>query len=537
MPERSAATFDTPSAATRETPSILLVDDEPHICAVFRDVLTDRGCDVAVAGDAATALRRLDEGDFDILVTDLRLPGEDGLALARRARDRVPGLMVIMMTAYASVETSIEAIRRGVDDYLIKPVPTDDLWAAVSKAMERRRAQRKNEQTVADLLAANARIQSAHDALQGEMERAGGDLRANGAAFLRKLEQIELINHIAETLASGLDLHEVLNLCLRLIGARLEATTASVMLHDEQMGMLTVVAATGRSAERLLGHRQPCGTGVAGWVARRRDVLLVEDIRKDPRFVPDSRDRHRDDRSFICVPLIARNELVGVLSVTGKAGQTPVTDLDQGLLRTVAGQIAAAIRNAQLLRQQRTSAYQTVLALAESLEAKDPYTSGHSRRVTDLAVRLARSLALGPRETETLRFAGSLHDIGKIGIDQRILNKPAPLAPEEWSVIREHPVIAERIISHLDFLALAKPVIKHHHERWDGAGYPDGLGGDDIPLLSRILSVADAYDAITSARPYRPAARPDEGLREIDAQRASQFDPDICDAFLRLMHT
>lgn len=177
----------------------------------------------------------------------------------------------------------------------------------------------------------------------------------------------------------------------------------------------------------------------------------------------------------------------------------------------------------------------TVMALANSLEAKDPYTVGHSQRVADLAQRLAADLGLSENEVEYIRMAGLLHDIGKIGIREAIINKPGPLTPSEYAHIQTHPLISERILIPVAELNGALRMIRNHHERWDGDGYPDGLKELEIPLGARILSIADAYDAMTSQRPYRPPLPHEVALREIEKGAGRHFDPTLSRLFLELM--
>lgn len=177
----------------------------------------------------------------------------------------------------------------------------------------------------------------------------------------------------------------------------------------------------------------------------------------------------------------------------------------------------------------------TVMALANSLEAKDPYTVGHSQRVATLAERLARALGLPESETQYIRMAGLLHDIGKIGISEAVINKPGPLSPSEYAHIQTHPLISERILVPVAELNGALRMIRNHHERWDGSGYPDGLKELQIPLGARILAIADAYDAMTSQRPYRPALTHEVALREIAKGAGRHFDPSLSRLFLKLI--
>ncbi|MDO8737149.1 MAG: response regulator [Thermoleophilia bacterium] len=175
-----------------------------------------------------------------------------------------------------------------------------------------------------------------------------------------------------------------------------------------------------------------------------------------------------------------------------------------------------------------------VKALAEALEAKDPYTNGHSIRVTELAVTLARESGLSTDEQEQIRLAGLVHDIGKIGVPEEILHKPDRLTEQEFDFIKEHPGIGERILRPIISDPVVLAIVRHHHEQFAGGGYPEGLAGEDIPMGSRLMGVADAYDAMTSSRPYRNAMHPDKAKSQLLANRGSQFDPEVVDLFMSL---
>lgn len=186
--------------------------------------------------------------------------------------------------------------------------------------------------------------------------------------------------------------------------------------------------------------------------------------------------------------------------------------------------------------QELLKAYEEIIyALAKTLEEKDAYTRGHSERVTGYAVEIAQELNLTPPQIETLSQAGHLHDIGKIGIKDGILNKPTKLTQEEWEQVKKHPVTGSEILEILGNLKEHALIARYHHERWNGAGYPSGLSKTDIPLLARILAVADAYDAMTSERPYRKPMEPQEAAKELIAAKGTQFDPKIVDAFVEAL--
>ena len=171
-------------------------------------------------------------------------------------------------------------------------------------------------------------------------------------------------------------------------------------------------------------------------------------------------------------------------------------------------------------------------SLTSAIEARDPYTRGHSLRVTTLAEAVARWLGWSESRLETLRVGGALHDVGKLTVPARILSKPGPLTLEELAAIRTHPTAGARLIEPIHSVRSALPYVLHHHERWDGDGYPHGLGGIAIPVEARVLAVADAFDAMTSGRPYRQAMSEPDALREVERCAGCQFDPEIAHAFL-----
>jgi putative nucleotidyltransferase with HDIG domain len=177
----------------------------------------------------------------------------------------------------------------------------------------------------------------------------------------------------------------------------------------------------------------------------------------------------------------------------------------------------------------------TIRCLASAIDAKDPYTRGHSERVAALSVQIGRELGLDEHAITALRYAGTLHDIGKIGVPEQVLRKPTPLTPEERTLIRSHAVVGAEIVEGIDFLSQAEPGIRHHHERWDGTGYPDGLKGEAIPLVARIVNAADTWDACTSERPYQRAYSAPEVVAILDSLRGAQIDPAVHEAVLRVL--
>ena len=242
-------------------------------------------------------------------------------------------------------------------------------------------------------------------------------------------------------------------------------------------------------------------------------------------------------RQFLGVPLWTRQRFVGILCLGSKKTGERFGKDDLSLLNTLGGQAALAIYNAQLSEMREQALLDTITALAHAIEAKDTYTLNHCEKITGRAVALAQSLGLPHQEVENIRLGSILHDVGKIGIPDAILNKPAKLTDEEYERIKEHAVIGARIVQSVGALQGVVPIIRHHQERYDGTGYPDALSGNSIPLGARIISVVDAYGAMTEDRVYRKAPGHDVAISELKRFAGRQFDPVIAEAFIHLLET
>jgi HD-GYP domain-containing protein (c-di-GMP phosphodiesterase class II) len=203
----------------------------------------------------------------------------------------------------------------------------------------------------------------------------------------------------------------------------------------------------------------------------------------------------------------------------------PFRSDDAHQVDAIAGFAANAYSRIQLAAKLEVHYTETIEALVSALEARDPYTEAHAGRIRDLAVSIAIAMQLPYEQRRAVRLGAILHDVGKIGISDSILLKPGPLTAEEWAIMKTHPEIGERMLKTIDFLAPALPIVRHHHERWDGGGYPDGLVRENIPLGARIVSVCDAFDAMTSDRPYRKALGLEQACKELEDNSGSQFDP------------
>lgn len=301
----------------------------------------------------------------------------------------------------------------------------------------------------------------------------------------------------------------------------------ALLLYDPERKDLYILSAINYPEEVVKNFRIPLGKGITGFAAEKRVSVIVDDVRKDPRYiqgVPNA-------LSEIAIPLIYQNELLGVLDVESTQ-LGAFSYRDRMLLEPLSGMMALLIKNSQLFKEREDMLLQTVEALAEAIEAKDPYMRGHITRSAYYGEVLAKKAGLSPQECFYVRLACILHDIGKIGIPEAILQKPGPLTEEERKVMERHVEIGVQILREVDFLKPVVPMVEAHQEKWDGSGYPQGLKGEAIPLGSRIVALVDAYDAMTTHRPYRRALTLEEVIQELENNKGKQFDPHLVDLFM-----
>ena len=348
-----------------------------------------------------------------------------------------------------------------------------------------------------------------------------------------EIRRLEALTSASSVVNSTLDLKQLLKLVMELAARTLRAEASAILLKDKASGDLLFDVATGSAADSVKTIRVPKGQGIAGHVAESGQSLLVPDCSKDPRFFKAADDKtHFVTRNIIAVPLVARGETIGVVEVLNRLGGGTFTQEDLVLLQALAHQSAIAIQNAQLFLDLQDSFVSTVRALAQAVDAKDSYTAGHSTRVTDYSVIIADELGLGPDDLRRVRLAGLLHDVGKIGIRDSVLGKAGPLDDAEFVIMKSHPSVGAHILEPVNQLAEVVPGVLHHHERYDGRGYPHGLKGDEIPLMGRIIGVADAFDAMTSDRVYRPRLSDEVAIGELKKHSGTQFDSRMVKAFL-----
>jgi len=306
---------------------------------------------------------------------------------------------------------------------------------------------------------------------------------------------------------------------------------AAVALVDPRIGELVIRAAEKPYSKKVQPRlRLKLGQGITGYVAQTGKPQIANDVSKNCHYhIFDKK-----TKSEIVVPLKVGEKIIGVINIESYKKNT-FNEKDLELLTLVANQASIAIQNSQLYNSLKQSYLDSIKTLVSAIEAKDPYTSGHSERVRKYALKIVKRLKLSHEQMEELDYAGYLHDIGKIGISDSLLTKRSPLTKEEYEVIKEHPKIGHNILKHAGHLAGACEIIRFEHERYDGTGYPNGLRKNEIPIGARIIAVADAYDAMTTNRPYRKALNKKEAIHRLKECSGTQFDPKIVKIFLKIL--
>ena len=349
----------------------------------------------------------------------------------------------------------------------------------------------------------------------------------------KRTRQLALTGVLGSRVAGLIDEEEIVEAAVdELRNEFPESGCAIVQLTDSNEVVLAAVR--GEEGERLkaAGWRQPAGLGLVGRAIREREVVIVDDVRAEPDYRATW--ETGEVRAELCAPLWAGDRLWGAINL--EDDRTGAFDDDDAkLVHTVADQVSAALRSARLYASVEQAYLDTAEALASALEAKDSYTAHHSRSIADNAEAVGRRLGLEPADVRMLRFGAAFHDIGKLAIPGSILNKPGRLTDEERACVERHTLIGEQILAPIDFLSEVRPLVRHGHERWDGGGYPDGISGEEIPLGARIIFACDAYDAMTTNRPYRSALSVAAAKAEMAANAGSQFDPAVVEALLAVL--
>jgi len=360
----------------------------------------------------------------------------------------------------------------------------------------------------------------------------------------RQLQRIYALRSIDFAIASGLDLNLLLSILLDRVIETLRVDAADILLLDQKLNELTYVAGKGFHTNILQHTHLKPGQGHAGKVVLERRIVSISDLTKGetdfgrlPLFPSEK---------FIVyfgVPLIAKGRVLGVLEIFHRSPLNADEDW-MDFLNIIAGQTAIAIDSALMFKELQKANFElgmaynaTIEAWSRALDLRDRQMEGHTQHIADITTRFASTLGVKNADLLHIRHGAALHDIGKVAIPDEIIFKPGPLDHEEWQIMRRHPIYAVELLSPIKYLEKATEIPRWHHEKWDGSGYPDRLGGEEIPLSARLFALVDVYDALTSDRPYRRAWSKQDAVQYIESQSGRHFDPRLVPEFLQLVST
>ncbi|RKX21922.1 MAG: hypothetical protein DRP35_03205 [Candidatus Zixiibacteriota bacterium] len=464
---------------------IVVVDDEKYICGVIDEALSSDKLKIHTFTNPLKALEYIEQNHVDLVLTDLVMGQQSGIQVLETTLENHSDAVVILMTAHPTVQAAISVLRKGAYDFMIKPFRLETLRNIIKKGIEHQQVLRENL------------------SLKGQVE------------FL-KLTQANIV---------GTDLDTYLDMIAK--SCRNEFSACGVSLvhvkPNSKEIIRTIIDSKQECYEKLLDEK----------------LLYHFDFTKSTKPVIRTEEQYENDSKFfevmISKPIFERRKLHGVINILIKSKFGKIIPGQLDLLSILSSSAGSAIANNSLYEDVQKSYIQAIKGLANSIEARDQYTSGHTDRVLKLSEAIAKYMNWTDKQIEYLIMGCTLHDIGKLGVPDSILNKPDILTDSERKQMQKHPELGMKIINGIDLFKPAIPYIMSHHEWYDGSGYPNGLKGEKIPIEGRLLTVADTFDAIISDRPYRKGRSVEIALNELIKYAGTQFDPYIVNKFIELL--
>jgi len=481
---------------------ILVVDDEECILNIFEDYFKSvPDYTLLTASNGLEALEIIKSDQINCCFTDLAMPRLDGLELARRIYQYDNTIPVVVMTGYPSMDIAIETLKNGVVDFITKPFSVEQILPTISKVISARST------FIQNIL------------LKEEVEKSKKLIKVTNE-LTDKIKEIEAINLILQDLDQAKSSQDIFKKLVNLSGKITSCDEAHFCFFTQEMENYEVITSF---------YKDGYVMSVDAEIIERE---MIEKVAADG--IPYLINRKKGKGNLIAIPLKIRSRVFGILASIINGKDRSFSEKDIYFLNFLLEKASFSIENLALYENIYENLFSTLYAFVETIEARDPYTKQHSASVSKFAMSIAKENGCSQEEISKLDISGNLHDIGKIGIPDSILLKPGRLTDEEYEIIKKHPVIGSNIIGHLGMWTEEQEIIRHHHEKFDGTGYPDRLKGEEIPFLARILSVADVYDALTTHRSYRRRMSNKAAADIIKENSGSQFDPEIVDIFVDL---
>ncbi len=449
---------------------ILVVDDELITRELCLEVLKKMGFDVMVTGDPIHAINYSLKENYDLIITDVKMPKMNGIELMRKIKKEKPYTPFIVITGYGTYNMAIEALREGAYDIINKPFRVEELEVSVKNTIE----------------------------------------KAEVLKEIKRLKSFTHIPQISELALLSRDKMEASNIVIESIMKQTGAKEAAFFIEDFKTGRLTKLLSVPEKIE--INNKK----------------LQKSYSEKTAKF----------ESNKLYLPVKVSEKNIGIVFISNNESSFTQADVETAILLTK--QLGVSLENIYSFEKLKYRVNETeklflntVKALIAAIDAKSIWTKGHSERVTLYSLMIANKLKLSKEDLKLTELSAILHDIGKIGTYDYLLEKPGKLSSEEYEIVKKHPDKGAGILLPAKELKNVVNIVRHHHERVDGKGYPDGLSGVKIPLISRIISVADSYDSMTSDRPYRKTPGSKNAVNELLRCSGSQFDPDIVRVFIR----
>ncbi len=472
---------------TAEYPStVLVVDDEIYVCDLVTEMLEMDGYRVFSTTAPREALKIIDNEQIDAVITDLVMGDISGVEVLRKAKEKYPDAVLILMTGQPTLENAITVLREGVFDYLIKPFTLETLRMTFYRGISKQKLQRENIH----------------------------------------LKELINLHHISEIIGSKLELDEILKATIDTTLREFNCDAGAILIKNPNNNNLEI-----RSQQGLPDN-----------FFKREYLEFSKHFMKLPilnNYANANMDKLPFNiggvRSHISQPIVIDNDDFGQIHLMRINNPRQFGKNNLATLSLICSKVETAIERALLLENLEETYLSTISALANAVEARDKYTHDHTERTFITGEAIAKELGWSEDRIKALRMGAMLHDIGKIGVPDAILNKPGPLTDEEFEIMKTHPLLGAKIVENIPFLKPALSYILYHHERYDGKGYPYGLKGEEIPIEGRLLSVIDTVDAITSDRPYRKGRSIEVAIEELKAHSGTQFDPKIVNICIKVL--
>lgn len=522
-PESLKPVIETREGKQKRT--ILVVDDDRRVVDLLQISLSQNGYHVTSASTGEEALEAVRRETPDLVILDLRLPKKNGyeVCAALKSSKETAAIPVIMVSATAEVDARLQGLMHGADDYLTKPFSPKELLIKVRRIFERMEK--------AEVLSTKNRE------LETEVARNREDLVVRNKELRFQVFSLETLMGLTHQLNSSLDLDSLMGTVILSVVGQLRVNSACLFLTDSRENPKRLDASTFKGVKEDLvrsitfGYDDDFAHAIRPVEGEEARPIRLQDLSEDPSLERDVGPLYAAGFALAC-PVMMKEKLTAILAVGEKVSGQDFQSTDLEMVKALSESAGIAIENARLFKDLQDTYLATVRVLVSTIEAKDPYTHGHTERVAQYAVGIARAMDFSSDEIQTIQLGAILHDIGKLHTSDSILHKPGALTEEEWRLVKAHPVRGAQMLQGVKFLEKATDLVRHHHERVDGKGYPDGLRGDEITTGAKIVNVADAFDAMTTERPYRAGLTVDQAIDQLQQKAGTQFAAEVVEVLV-----